>query len=67
MSELKKPDITKPAFQLPIFKVYAMRAQLGWCTVCSEPIDEKAFTSSLSKREYTISGMCQKCQDKMFD
>lgn len=24
------------------------------------------FRDELSKREYTISGMCQKCQDKVF-
>lgn len=25
------------------------------------------FTDNLSRREYTISGMCQKCQDSIFN
>lgn len=35
------------------------------CTTCGEPAIE--FEDELSKREYEISGMCQKCQNKVFD
>lgn len=35
------------------------------CTVCGEPAIE--FEDGLSEREYAISGMCQKCQNKVFD
>lgn len=31
---------------------------------CGEPIGE--FKDEISKREYLISGLCQKCQDKIF-
>ena len=31
---------------------------------CSGPATE--FRDELSKREYTISGLCQKCQDEIF-
>jgi hypothetical protein len=34
------------------------------CTTC--PGDALEFKNELSRREYTISGMCQKCQDKIF-
>ena len=34
------------------------------CNLCGEPA--KDFHDDLSRKEYTISGMCQKCQDLAF-
>ena len=34
------------------------------CPCCQEPVGE--FTDDLSRCEYAISGMCQKCQDSVF-
>lgn len=34
------------------------------CVTCGGPATE--FKDELSKREYTISGMCQRCQDSTF-
>jgi len=34
------------------------------CAWCGGPASE--FKDNLSRREYAISGLCQKCQDKMF-
>jgi len=34
------------------------------CTTCGRPALE--FNDSLSKKEYTIFGMCQRCQDSVF-
>jgi len=34
------------------------------CVSCGEPIT--GFKDQLSIREYTISGLCQKCQDEVF-
>jgi hypothetical protein len=34
------------------------------CMTCDYP--DLAFRDELSKREYTISGMCQRCQDEVF-
>ncbi len=34
------------------------------CTMCSG--DANKFTDALSEKEYRISGMCQRCQDKVF-
>jgi uncharacterized CHY-type Zn-finger protein len=35
------------------------------CVCCGENVG--GFTDALSAKEYGISGMCQKCQDKVFD
>lgn len=35
------------------------------CKVCSGPAVN--FRDQLSEHEYTISGLCQACQDKVFD
>ena len=34
------------------------------CLVCGRK--ELVFKNELSRKEYTISGMCQKCQDDIF-
>jgi len=61
---LKKPDLNKPAFQ--IYPTALMRIQAGWCATCSGIIREEDFRDELSKKEYSISGMCQSCQDQIF-
>lgn len=38
----------------------------GKCPQCKQPIDATAFRNEISLREFHISGMCQKCQDKFF-
>lgn len=34
------------------------------CPTCQQPVGE--FRNDSSRREYSISGMCQKCQDSIF-
>jgi len=34
------------------------------CVICGE--DASEFKDELSRKEFTISGMCQSCQDKTF-
>lgn len=63
---LPKPDISKPVFQHPDFRVEALYTQLGLCPMCQSPIGENEFRDDLSKREYSISGLCQACQDEIF-
>lgn len=51
---------------MPIFRDKDGKAV---CPFCSEHIDEsnpRAFKDRLSAREFRISGLCQKCQDKIF-
>ena len=39
----------------------------GGCMTCdSQGNNAKSFTDDLSRKEYQISGMCQKCQDDFF-
>ena len=35
------------------------------CSVCKQPVTE--FKDSVSSREYEISGICQSCQDAVFE
>lgn len=37
----------------------------GICPFCNKEI--KNFRDSLSRKEYEISGLCQECQDKVFE
>lgn len=39
----------------------------GICPTCQKPVKETEFKDLLSKREFQISGMCQACQDSVFD
>lgn len=41
-----------------------LSAEQKICTWCKKPIT--TFKDSISHREYTISGMCQICQDATF-
>ena len=36
------------------------------CPLCKTRIDINEFNNDLSLKEFTISGMCQKCQNKIF-
>jgi len=37
----------------------------GVCAVCGKPVT--AFRDETSRREYGISGLCQECQDAIFE
>jgi len=37
------------------------------CPTCNKPIPDGSFRDAVSKREYRISGMCQDCQDSVFE
>ena len=36
------------------------------CPFCKNFIDVKSFKNEINKKEYKISGLCQKCQDGFF-
>lgn len=38
----------------------------GLCPFCKKKVSSGDFQDELSKKEFKISGLCQKCQDKMF-
>lgn len=56
------PDLNKPAFRA--MPKAAQRVKQHLCPCCGKPVGE--FRDELSKREYSISGMCQACQDSVF-
>ena len=62
---MKRASIrNKPVGQ--IFKKEAQLVDEGKCPLCERDIVESDFKDDLSRREYQISGMCQKCQDNVF-
>lgn len=42
------------------------RIEAGKCPTCGNEIDPDDFNDDLSRKEWRISGMCQKCQDGVF-
>jgi hypothetical protein len=38
----------------------------GFCPICGEKVHPESFRDDCSRREFKISGMCQKCQDAFF-
>jgi len=38
----------------------------GRCPICNDMIHMQDFRDDVSRREWRISGMCQKCQDDFF-
>ena len=49
-----------------LFPKEAERIKEGKCPFCGETINMDDFKDDLSRREFEISGMCQKCQDDFF-
>lgn len=41
------------------------RKEQGICATCGKQVGE--FRDELSRREFKISGMCQECQDEVFE
>ena len=55
-------------FRKMMFPVEEERKAEGRCPFCGKKIDvENEFHDEISKREFSISGMCQSCQDDFFD
>jgi hypothetical protein len=63
----KSPEVTKmlDEISLSVFGRSRTLAQAGsGCVACGQPATE--FRDELSRKEYLISGFCQKCQDATF-
>lgn len=43
------------------------RVELSCCPFCKDPVKMEDFRDELSRKEWTISGLCQKCQDDVFN
>jgi hypothetical protein len=42
------------------------KVEAGDCPICTKAIVMAEFTDEESKKEFSISGMCQTCQDNFF-
>ena len=49
-----------------VFPERAARRQQGLCSTCDNTILVGDFRDELSRMEFGISGMCQECQDNVF-
>jgi len=63
-SMLQKPDPDKIVFK--VFPEALKKLNDGHCTSCDKLIEESDFRDESSKVEYSISGLCQQCQDEVF-
>jgi len=45
---------------------YTERLKAGLCPTCGKKPDLCALRDEASKKEFTITGMCQPCQDSIF-
>lgn len=61
---LIRPNLNKPHFK--IFPDAAKAVEEGKCPFCHAEIREEDFRDELSKQEYSVSGLCMKCQDDIF-
>ncbi len=41
--------------------------ELGKCPFCGERVKMKEFRDEVSVREFKLNGLCQGCQDEMFE
>lgn len=48
------------------FEVEVRRVNDGLCPFCGYTIRVDEFRDQLSREEFSISGLCQDCQDKTF-
>lgn len=42
------------------------RKKQGKCPFCGKPASEMTFKDETSLKEFSISGLCQECQDEIF-
>jgi len=62
---LIKPNVHKVASS--ILPAARKRIRNDKCPFCNDPVNENGFRDNKSKKEYSMSGLCQSCQDKIFD
>jgi len=50
-----------------LFPIESGLKDIGICPFCKKPVNENDFLDELPKKEFRISGLCQKCQDEVFN
>ena len=43
------------------------KVEAGLCPICGEDVCMDDFKKEIDRKEFYINGMCQKCQDGIFD
>jgi len=66
MSDLKDHNQKKSNLRVVGFGEEVKRVELGCCPFCKDAVKVEDFRDELSRKEFNISGLCQKCQDEMF-
>jgi len=57
----------KKAFGISQSEAKKKGSLMAVCVFCKKPIDpDKDFRNEISRKEFTISGICQSCQDQIF-
>lgn len=60
----KSPEMEKTLTLLFGFDRSA-KINVNSCVICNKPATQ--FKDSISEKEFSISGMCQSCQDEVFN
>jgi hypothetical protein len=58
-------ELREKAAQLLFGRSHDAQQSANLCTTCGGDADK--FTDDLSEKEYSLSGMCQACQDGFFE
>ena len=63
---MPEPSVKHPVMEFWLEEMFGRTTAIEnmKCATCSEPAD--GFRDEISLKEYTISGMCQSCQDSVF-
>ena len=67
MTDIKDNNFKKNNLLAAGFTKEVNRVEMGLCPFCGMPIKMEDFKDEISRRESRISGMCQKCQDSIFE
>lgn len=64
---MAKPTDKSPALEEFLEAIFGRSSAIknDYCVSCGKVANE--FTDALSEKEFTISGLCQECQDKIFN
>lgn len=66
---MPKPSSKSPGMEQALIDIFGIdrvaHIEADTCTMCENPATH--FDDDLSRKEYTISGLCQQCQDSIFN
>jgi hypothetical protein len=63
LPSLSRPNLSRPAFIMPsVCKLVTA----GKCTSCKADVCLRDFKQEIARKEYSISGICAKCQATIF-